>query len=87
MASNIVRQRTKPPKDVVENYKRWAKANADMGNTILELMRHPDATLEQLWAARLQYADNYAEFNDMRKQLRTMYWDGSWYTEKYPWNQ
>jgi alkyl hydroperoxide reductase subunit AhpC len=32
-------------------------------------------------------ADNYAEFNEMRKQLRAMYWDGSWYTEKYPWNQ
>jgi uncharacterized FlgJ-related protein len=80
------KQKGKPPKDVVENYKRWAKLQDDMGQTILELMRHPNATLEQLWAARLQYADNHAEFNDMRKQLRKMYWDGGSYFEKYPWN-
>jgi len=77
----------KPPKELVENYKRWEKLNNDMGNTVLEMMRHPDATLEQLWALRLQYADSYAEFNDMRRQLRTMFWDGVYYTEKYPWNQ
>lgn len=80
------KQRTKPPKELVENYKQWAKLNNDMGNTVLEMMRHPDATLEQLWAVRLQYADSYNEFNDMRKQLRKMYWDGVYYTEKYPWN-
>ena len=81
------KQKGKPPKELVENYKRWAALHNEMGNTILELMRHPDSTLEQLWAARLQYADNYAEFNDMRKQLRTMYWDGPYSFEKYPWNQ
>jgi hypothetical protein len=82
----LVKQKDKPPKELVENYKRWAKLNADMGNTVLEMMRHPDATLEQLWALRLRYADNYAEFNDMRTQLRKMYWDGSYFSEKYPWN-
>ena len=81
-----IRQRTKPPKELVENYKRWAKLNAEMGDTVLELMRHPEATLEQLWAVRLRYADNYEAFNDMRKQLRTMFWDGVYYDEKYPWN-
>ena len=82
----LEKQKGKPPKDVVENYKRWAKANNDMGQTILELMRHPDATLEQLWGARLTYADNYNEFNDMRKQLRKMYWDGTYQVDRYPWN-
>ena len=81
------KQKTKPPKELVENYKRWAKLNAEMGDTVLEVMRHPQATLEQLWALRLQYADNYETFNDMRKQLRTMFWDGNYYDEKYPWNQ
>lgn len=81
------KQYTKPPKELVENYKRWAKLNAEMGDTVLKVMRHPQATLEQLWAIRLQYADNYETFNDMRKQLRTMFWDGSYYDEKYPWNQ
>jgi len=81
------KQKTKPPKELVANYNEWVKLQNRMGQTILELMRHPDSTLEQLWAARLTYADNYNEFNDMRKQLRAMYWDGSWYTERYPWNQ
>ena len=87
MGSNIVRQRTKPPKGLVANYIEWVKLHNDMGRTVLELMRHPDSTLEQLWAARLQYADSYNEFNDMRKQLRTMYWDGPYLSDKYPWNQ
>ena len=80
------KQKGKPPKELVENYKRWAQLQNDMGNTILELMRHPDSTLEQLWGARLTYADNYAEFNDMRKQLRSLFWDGGSLFEKYPWN-
>jgi hypothetical protein len=83
----LVRQKGTPPKGLVENYNEWAKLHNRMGQTVLELMQHPDATLEQLWAVRLQYADSYAEFNDMRKQLRSLFWDGSWYTEKYPWNQ
>jgi len=87
MGSNIVRQRTKPPKELVANYNEWVKLHNRMGQTVLEMMRHPDATLEQLWAVRLQYADSYNEFNDMRKQLRAMYWDGTYQVDRYPWNQ
>lgn len=81
-----VKQRTPPPKWLVENYKKWEALNDEMGRTVLKFMAHPDATLEQLWAVRLKYADNYAEFNDMRKQLRTMFWDGRFSFERYPWN-
>jgi hypothetical protein len=81
------KQKGKPPKELVANYNEWVKLHNRMGQTVLEMMRHPDATLEQLWAVRLQYADNYAEFNDMRKQLRSLFWDGDSYFEKYPWNQ
>jgi hypothetical protein len=79
--------RKKPPRELVANYNEWVKLHNRMGDTVLELMQHPDATLEQLWAVRLQYADSHNEFNDMRKQLRKMFWDGSYYFEKYPWNQ
>ena len=82
-----IRQRTKPPKEVVENDKRWAKLQDEMGQTVLELMRHPSATLEQLWAVRLQYADNCESFNDMRKQLRGLFKNGNYSFEVYPWNQ
>lgn len=83
----LAKQYTKPPKELVANYNEWVKLHNRMGQTVLEMMRHPDATLEQLWAVRLQYADSYAEFNDMRKQLRSLFWDGGSYFEKYPWNQ
>lgn len=80
------RRKGPPPKEVVENYKRWEKLHAEMGRTILKLMGHPDATLEQLWSIRLRYADECESFNGMRKRLRELFKDGVYYTEKYPWN-
>ena len=32
------KQKGKPPKDLVENYKRWAALHNEMGQTVLELM-------------------------------------------------
>jgi hypothetical protein len=83
----LVRQKGTPPKGLVENYKEWSELQGKLGQTVLKLMRHPDSTLEQLWGLRLTYADDCESFNEMRKQLRTMYWNGSGYMEKYPWNQ
>jgi hypothetical protein len=77
----------KPPKELVANWKRMEALHKDMGHTILELMAHPNATLEQLWLARLQYADNIAELKDMRATLRKHFKDGPYLSEKYPWNQ
>lgn len=82
-----MRQKGKPPLTVVNNYKKWAQLQAELGQTVLKFAAHPDCTLQQLWLVKMQYAESCNSFNEMRKQLRDMYWDGSFYDQKYPWNQ
>ena len=80
------KRKEKPPLTVVHNYKKWAQLQAEMGQTVLKFAAHPDCTLQQLWLVKMQYSERQQQFNEMRKQLRTMYWDcGPW--ERYPWNQ
>jgi hypothetical protein len=58
----------------------------EMGRTVLKLMAHPESTLEQLWGVRLQYAERQEQLSEMRQQLRKHFKDGSYLSERYPWN-
>ena len=54
----------------------------EMGFCVLELLRHPDSTMEQIETARNLYRDAYNRFEDGRRKLQTHY------PQMYfPWNQ
>ena len=44
-----------------------------MGANVLRLMRHPDATPEQLWELHLKYTETMKNFYDLRNKLREIY--------------
>jgi hypothetical protein len=60
-----------------------------MGKTLLEIMRHPEVSNEQLDEARLKYFTSYAMWIAARMELRKRYPDqpgrGMWQKE-LPWN-
>ena len=84
----LARRREKPPLTVVDNYKRWEKLQAEMGQTVLKLMAHPECTLEQLWLVKMQYSERQQQFIEMKQQLRDLfphYGEGV-FGKPYPWN-
>ena len=54
----------------------------EMGFHVLELLRHPDSTMEQIETARNLYRDAYNRFEDGKHKLRQHY------PQRYfPWNR
>lgn len=54
-------------------YKEMANNVLDAGNLILEMMRHPAATPQQVLDAQASYARSYANFIQVRDSLRKLY--------------
>jgi len=55
-----------------------------MGTSVLRLMRHPDATPEQLWELHLKYTETMKNFYDLRNKLRGIYPDNGVYMMTTP---
>jgi hypothetical protein len=58
-----------------------------IGNNVLRLMRHPDATPEQVWELHLKYTEVMQKYNDLRKILCERYPDnGAYMMMTPPWH-
>jgi hypothetical protein len=76
----------KSERDLVAKYNELHQLIDRMGKTLLELMRHPEATNEQIDEARLKYYLCYAAWVDARIELRRRY-PGEPVTQlEFPWN-
>lgn len=67
-------------------YKELADKTRRMGDLILEMMRHPDATPQQVLEAQASYARAYASYLEVRGSLRKLYpQQHSVFLKQYPW--
>lgn len=57
----------------------------NMGSTILQLVRHKDATAEQMWAVHKQYQHAFESLVEARNKLRELYPRPHLWRD-YPWN-
>lgn len=72
MTSELLRLKRTPEKikQVRENFLAMQANIKRAGELILELMRHPDVTPEEVAAAQASYARSYAGFIQVRESLR-----------------
>jgi hypothetical protein len=63
-------------------YKRVADNLDVMGKHVLELVRHPDTTTQQMDRARIAYCAAYAGYAKVRGQLQERHTD-----YRLPWNK
>lgn len=69
-------------------YKAMASQTLKAGDLILELMRHPKATPQQVLDAQASYARSYANFIQVRDSLRKLYpIKPNLFTNAYPWEK
>ena len=69
----------------VELYKAMVANIRASEQTILKLMRHPEATAEQILAVHKQYVGIYRSTEDVRGKLREKFPDRT-LLRPYPWN-
>jgi hypothetical protein len=77
----------KSERDLITKYNELHRLIDAMGKALLELLRHPEATNEQLDEARLKYFTAYGSWIAARVDLRKRY-PGEPVTQlEFPWNQ
>ena len=83
-----------PPAEVIEMYQEMRGAMDKAKVLLMQVLRHPTATDEQLAAAVRSYRTSYAGFREVRNSLRKHFPQpgdiyNTWsYTKKlYPWNR
>lgn len=83
-----------PPAKVIELYQEMRGSMAKAKVLLMQVLRHPTATDEQLAAAVRSYRTSYAGFHEVRNSLRKHFPQpgdiyNTWsYTKKlYPWNR
>jgi hypothetical protein len=82
------RERQAKLPEVRIRYKKMASDVLKAGNLILELMRHPDATPQQVLDAQASYARSYANFIQVRESLRKLYpIKPNLFINAYPWEK
>lgn len=74
-----------PSEQVLATYKEMHANYVNMGNTVLKLVRHPEATQEQLWEIHTKYSDVYKSLFEARQKLREIYPRSPLWRD-YPWN-
>lgn len=71
---------------VRDYYKALYAKTQEMGGTVLEMMRHPEATPELILDAQSRYARTYASYLEVRESLRKLYpQQHSVFLAQYPW--
>ena len=69
-------------------YKELAAKTLRMGDLILEMMRHPDTTPQQVLDAQASYARTYASYLEVRDSLRKLYPpQHNVFLTAYPWEK
>lgn len=66
-------------KEMLKNWKHLCGLSRRREQTILQLLRHPDATVEQIDEVRKAYAQAYKQLKEARQQLETAYETGRIY--------
>jgi hypothetical protein len=79
----------KSERELVAKYHDIHETVDKMGKALLELMRHPDATAEQLDEGRLKYFVTYNTWVQARMELRKLYPAKPLnpFQRELPWNQ
>lgn len=75
-----------PSKELRGKWKDFVAHHKVMGTNVLRLMRHPDATPEQVWELHLKYTEAMKKLYDLRDVLRERYPDGAFMPSQYQWN-
>ena len=69
-------------------YKELYAKTLRMGDLILDMMRHPEASPEMVLEAQKGYARTYASYLEVRESLRKLYpSEHSGFLAQYPWSQ
>lgn len=76
----------KPDPRVVKTYNAVQDKVIAMGETLLLLLRHPDATPEQIDQARTAYREAHGAFTSIRTQLQKRYPGQRGLGRSYPWD-
>lgn len=75
----------KPNADTIRVFKEMQENLTRMGKGVAQLMRHPDATPDQLWATHKTYTDGWKSYKDVRAKLREKFPETG-LMRVYPWN-
>jgi hypothetical protein len=66
-------------KNMLKNWRHLCELSRQRERTILQLLRHPDTTIEQIDEVRKVYAQAYKQLKEARQQLETAYETGRIY--------
>lgn len=62
-----------PSKELRQMWVQHVAHHKALGTKVLRMMRHPEATQQQLWELHQQYTETMKNFYNLRKILRELY--------------